>query len=117
MQFTKATVTLSCAAQDGSPKPFARVEALTLNHFAIHKAVGDADENLKPLNVGGYYVLTHVPTGLKLADAYKQSSLKRLVAQLDALKLDWNFTGLWLPAEIREKAAPIIRAFNADSSN
>lgn len=106
MKFKREFVTLS----DRDRQPWVSVKALTRGAFAIHPHVSAQ-------SVGGYHVLTHRPTGAQLATAYQQKNLRRLVAQLDAFGLDWEFSGTMMPDEIREKAAPVIRAFNSDTSN
>lgn len=78
------------------------VDALVLGSIAIHK----------PLQGGGFCV-THIPTGYKMAEAWKQRSCKELVRELDALNVDWNFTAKKPSESWFKYAQPILREFNS----
>jgi hypothetical protein len=78
------------------------VDALVLGALAIHK----------PLQGGGFCV-THIPSGYKMAEAWKRHSCRALVEQLAALPVDWNFTAQKPSKSWFEHAQPILREFNS----
>jgi hypothetical protein len=82
------------------------VDALVLGSLAIHK----------PLQGGGYCV-THIPSGFKMAEAWKRKNCKALVEKLNALDVDWNFTAKRPTPDYFEKVVPIVRAFNSNPDN
>lgn len=92
--------------------PRQTVEALVLGDLAVHRGLNTYGEPSC-----SYYVVTHVPTGYKLADGNKQRNCKRLVAELNALGIDWKFDANSTTNEFREKALPLIRAFISNTSN
>lgn len=112
MKFTKQTIGVAINPKD--PNDRVQIAALVLGDLAVHGGLGGAD-GYTPGD--SYYVVTHVPSGYKLAEAYKQRSCKRLVQELHALGLDWKFQTGTMPDEIHRIATPIIRAFNSDTSN
>lgn len=82
------------------------VGAMVLGSLAVHK----------PLEGGGY-VVTHVPSGYKLADAWKQKNCKALVRELDALGIDWNIDPRNTSEEFSQQALPLIREFISNPNN
>ena len=78
------------------------VEALVVGALAIHR----------PLQGGGFCV-THVPSGYKMAEAWKQKSCRALVERLVALPVDWNFTARQPSESWFRYAQPILREFNS----
>lgn len=106
MKFKRQWITLV----NGDAEPWVSVKAQVFEAFAIHAYVTQYGH-------GGHYVLTHVPTGMKLASAYKLNNLKTLIVELHALGLDWNFTTRFMPETHTAKAIPLIRAFNSNASN
>lgn len=78
------------------------VNALVLGALAIHK----------PLQGGGFCV-THIPSGYKMAEAWKRRSCVDLVERLAALDVDWNFTAQQPSASWFEHAQPVLREFNS----
>lgn len=105
MKFSRQWITLV----NGDAEPWVSVKAQVFEAFAIHPYVTQYGH-------GGFYTLTHIPTGMKLADAYKLRDLKTLISDLHALGLDWNFTTRFMPKSHTEKAIPLIRAFNSNPS-
>lgn len=78
------------------------VGALVLGALAVHK----------PLQGGGF-CLTHIPSGYKMAEAWKQVSVKALAEQLHALPIDWSFTAEKPSDSWFEYAQPVLREFNS----
>lgn len=78
------------------------VDALVLGSLAIHK----------PLEGGGFCV-THIPSGYKMAEAWKRSSCRALVQRLNTLEVDWNFEARKPSRSFFEYAQPILREFNS----
>lgn len=78
------------------------VDALVVGALAIHK----------PLQGGGFCV-THIPSGYKMAEAWRRSSCRTLVEKLAALPVDWNFTAREPSDSWFERAQPILRKFNS----
>lgn len=76
------------------------VAALVSGSLAIHK----------PLQGGGFCV-THIPSGYKMAEAWKQKSCRALVEKLTALPVDWNFDAKHPSPSWFEHAQPILREF------
>ena len=81
------------------------VDALVLGVLAIHK----------PLQGGGFCV-THIPSGYKMAEAWKRRSCRALVEQLAVLPVDWNFTAQKPSESWFEHAQPILRQFNSTTN-
>jgi hypothetical protein len=110
-KFTKRTIAVAV-----SDSNLGRVEipALVLGELAVHGALGGAD-GYTPTNY--YYVVTHVPSGMIMAQGYKQRNCRQLVQKLHALDLDWNFPGPDLPDDVYQTAIPIVRAFNSNRNN
>lgn len=111
-KFTKQTI--GVATNPSDPNDRVQIPALVLGDLAVHGGLGGAD-GFTPSN--SYYVVTHVPSGFKLAEGYKQRNCKRLVEQLHALGLNWKFDAHFMTEEVRTVALPIVRAFNSDTSN
>ena len=111
--------TIGVAVNPRNPNDRVQVPALVLGDLAVHGGLGgfpgDGDENWKPST--RYYVVTHVPSGYKLAEANKQRSCRRLVQELHALGLNWKFDAHFMTEEVYKIAIPIIRAFNSNTSN
>lgn len=78
------------------------VNALVVGALAIHP----------PLEGGGFCV-THIPTGYKMAEAWRLKSCRVLVEQLSALPVDWNFEAKHPSDSWFEYAQPILREFNS----
>jgi hypothetical protein len=78
------------------------VTALVLGTLAVHK----------PLQGGGFCV-THIPSGYKMAEAWKRRSCVVLVEKLAALDIDWNFTARTPSESWFQYAQPILREFNS----
>jgi hypothetical protein len=112
MKFTRQVIGVAVNPRD--PNERVQVPALVLGDLAIHGVLGGED-GYTPQNC--YYVVTHVPSGYKLAEAYKQRSCRRLVEQLHTLGLNWKFDAHSMTEEVYEIAIPIIRAFNSDTNN
>lgn len=111
-RFRKQTIGVAVNPRD--PNDRVQVPALVLGDLAIHGALGGAD-GYTPGN--SYYVVTHIPSGYKMAEAYKQRSCRRLVEQLAKLPVDWKFTARKPSESWFEHAQPIIRAFNSNTNN
>ena len=78
------------------------VAALVLGALAIHR----------PLQGGGFCV-THIPSGYKMAEAWKLKSCRALVEQLATLPIDWDFTAQKPSESWFKHAQPILREFNS----
>lgn len=78
------------------------VAALVIGSIAIHK----------PLQGGGYCI-THIPSGYKMAEAWKLRSCRALVEKLAMLDIDWNFDAKHPSESWFEYAQPILREFNS----
>lgn len=78
------------------------VDALVVGALAIHK----------PLQGGGFCV-THIPSGYKMAEAWKRKSCRVLVERLIALDIDWQFDAKHPTDSWFKYAQPILREFNS----
>lgn len=78
------------------------VNALVVGALAIHP----------PLEGGGYCV-THIPSGYKMAEAWKLKSCRALVEKLIMLDIDWNFDAREPNESWTRQALPILREFNS----
>lgn len=78
------------------------VNALVVGALAIHP----------PLEGGGYCI-THIPSGYKMAEAWKLKSCRALVEKLATLPVDWNFDAKHPTDSWFEHAQPILREFNS----
>jgi hypothetical protein len=106
---------IGVATNSRDPNDRTQVEALVLGDLAVHGGlVSGADDYTLS---SSYFVVTHIPTGYKLAEGYKRRNCRRLVEQLHALGLNWKFDAHFMPTDVREIAIPINRAFNSDTSN
>lgn len=109
MQFTKQPIKIATDPRVGVPNQ--PVEAFVLGDLAVHRAFNEYPE-IKHT----WFVVTHVPTGLSLANG-KQRRCKALVTELHGLGLRWQFDAHFMTDEIRAMAMPIIRAFNSDMTD
>lgn len=88
-------------------------DALVLGDLAVHR--GLLSTTLEP--IGNWYVITHIPSGLQLADGCRLRNCRRLVEQLDALGIDWNFQAHFPSDDFINKAKPLIREFISNPRN
>ena len=109
MKFTKQEIKVSTTPNQPPDTP---VQALVLGGLAVH---GGLNANGTQHNY--YYVITHIHSGYKLAEGYKQRNCKRLVEELHNLGIDWNFDAHFSTDEFREKALPILKEFNSNTNN
>lgn len=108
-RFTRQTVLI--ATDPRQPKPTQPVEAFVLGDLAVHRAF-----NENPEIIHNWFVVTHIPSGFSLANG-KQRRCKALVTELHSLGLNWKFDANFMTDEVREKAMPIVRAFNSNIAN
>lgn len=78
------------------------VDALVIGSLAVHK----------PLQGGGF-CLTHIPSGYKMAEAWKRSSCRALAERLIQLDIDWDFDAQKPTDSWFQYAQPILREFNS----
>lgn len=78
------------------------VNALVTGALAIH-----------PPLIGGGFCVTHIPSGFKMAEAWKLKSCRALVEKLAALDIDWNFDAKHPSESWFKYAQPILREFNS----
>lgn len=108
MQFKRQMIGVAINPNDREERH--QIPALVLGALGIHGGLGGED-GLTPGT--GYYVVTHIPSGYKMAEAYKQRSCRALVEKLAALPVDWNFTAKQPSDSWFQYAQPILREFNS----
>lgn len=112
MKFKRQTIYVT--TEKDNPKSTVVPDALVLGDLAVHR--GLLTTTLEPL--GDWYTVTHIPSGLKLVEANRQSSCRKLVERLVELGIDWSFTDTRKPPQqFFDLAQPIIREFISNPLN
>jgi hypothetical protein len=106
MKFTRQQIKV--AIEYGKP-PSHEIPALVAGSLAVHGSlIGDDMQPGKWL-----YNVTHIPSGLVMAQSRYQRRCRELVTQLNALAVDWDFTGQVTTDSFHAVALPVLREFLA----
>lgn len=104
MSFKRQTIKVATYEQ-GVRVLSMEVPALVLGDLAVHRPLNNLTGK------AWYHVITHVPSGFKLAEGLLLRNCKALVEKLHALNINWKFDAHFATPEFFERAKPVINEF------